>query len=76
MLEAFKEKTPVVIVKSIAGLAEPKYDLQRPFEFQPGMTVSLNSKLAALWTMAGIAKPIAAVTPEELVDMKILASKF
>jgi hypothetical protein len=58
MLEAFKDKTAVVIVTSIAGLAEPLYDLERAFEFRPGQCETLNAALAKHWIRAGIARPV------------------
>ena len=44
----------VTIVQSIAGHADPRYELE-DFSFRPGETVDLNDELAEAWLASGIA---------------------
>jgi hypothetical protein len=62
----------VTILQSIAGNAEPLYDLPE-FSFRPGETVELNDALAKAWIASGIAakaKKGAAVVAESLLDLE------
>ena len=45
----------VIILQSIAGNAEPRYDLPE-FAFRPGEMVDLNDDLAKAWISSGVAE--------------------
>lgn len=51
------KKVKVQIVKSIAGLRDPTYDLPE-FDYQPGQIVELHPKLAKAWIASGTAKAV------------------
>jgi hypothetical protein len=46
------KKTKVKMVVSIAGLAEPIYDLEE-FSFKPGEEIEIHPELARHWIAAG-----------------------
>lgn len=54
----------VKILTSIAGHAEPKYDLHHSFSFVAGETATLHPDLAAAWIASGIAEALPKPEPE------------
>jgi hypothetical protein len=57
------KKIKVRMVVSIAGNAEPLYDLEA-FSFQPEQIVELHAGLARAWIASGNAKPVDFSEPE------------
>lgn len=63
----------VLIQVSIAGNADPRYNLEE-FSFQPGQIADVDPDLAQAWIASGVALPAAAKAESEPAPAKVAPS--
>ena len=65
----------IVILQSIAGHADPRYDLA-DFSFAPGESVDIHQDLAVAWVDSGIAVKAPSASLKRPVAQPILSAPY